>query len=76
MNVYRRGFRVPTGKILEQFSIQPEATEKQENFFSFLSEQLKISIFFPYYFLRKIYLRIRKNQLAELGMSHFAVRNY
>jgi len=76
MNVYRRGFRVPTGKILEQFSIQPKAPEKRENFISFLVEQLKISVFFPYYFFRKIYIRIRKNQLAELGMSHFAVKNY
>ena len=76
MNVYRRGFRVPTGKILEEFSIQSKAPKDREQFIPFFIEQIKITIFFPYYFLRKIYLRIRKNQLGELKMSHFAVRNY
>ncbi|PSN15110.1 hypothetical protein C7293_08660 [filamentous cyanobacterium CCT1] len=76
MNVYRRGFRVPAGNILKDFSIQPKPPEDQEKFIPFLIEQMKISALFPYYFFRKVYLRIRHNQLAELGMSHFAVRNY
>jgi len=76
MNVYRRGFRVPTGKILQDFSIQPKPPEDQEKFVPFLVEQVKIAALFPYYFFRKVYLRIRHNQLAELGMSRFAVRNY
>lgn len=76
MNVYRRGFRVPTGKILEQFSIHSKAPKDQEKFIPFFIEQIKITIFFPYYFLRKIYIRIKKNQLGELGMSHFAFRHY
>ena len=76
MNVYRRGFRVPTGNILEDFSIQVSAPDDQEKTIPFLIEQAKIAIFFPYYFFRKIFIRIQKNQLGELGMSRFAVRNY
>ena len=76
MNVYRRGFRVPTGAILDDFSIQSEPPIDQEQTLPFLLEQAKISLFFPYYFLRKVFLRIKHNQLSELGMSRFAVRNY
>lgn len=76
MNVYRRGFRVPAGKILDDFSIEAAVPDDQERTIPFLIEQAKISIFFPYYFFRKIFLRIKHNQLSELGMSSFAVRNY
>ncbi len=76
MNVYRRGFRVPTGKILDNYSIQAKAPEDQEKALPFLVEQAKITVFFPYYFLRKVFLRIKHNQLEELGMSRFALRNY
>ena len=76
MNVYRRGFRVPTGKILDDFSIKTEQPSDGEKTIPFLLEQAKISLFFPYYFLRKVFLRIKHNQLDELVMSRFAVRNY
>jgi hypothetical protein len=76
MNVYRRGFRVPAGKILEEFSIQSEAPPDKDQTIPFLVEQARISVFFPYYFLRKVFLRIKHNQLDELGMSRFALRNY
>ncbi|MGG6293720.1 glycosyltransferase [Leptolyngbya sp. AN02str] len=76
MNVYRRGFRVPNDKILDNFSIQPADPADQEQAVPFLVEQAKIAMFFPYYFLRKVFLRIKHNQLTELGMSSFAVRNY
>ncbi len=76
MNVYRRGFRVPTGQILEKFSIQTKATDDQDYLIPFLLEQAKISILFPYYFLRKVFLRIKNNQLYELSISRFYVRNY
>lgn len=76
MNVYRRGFRVPTGNILKDFSITAEAPQDQGQLIPFLIEQAKISVFFPYYFLRKVFLRIKHNQLQELGMSRFAVKNY
>ena len=76
MNVYRRGFRVPTGKILDDFSIKTEQPSDGEKTIPFLLEQAKISLFFPYYFLRKVFLRIKHNQLDELVMSRFAVKNY
>lgn len=76
MNVYRRGFRVPTGNILNHFSIHADAPADRERTIPFLMEQAKISIFFPYYFFRKVFLRIKHNQLDELGMSRFAIRNY
>lgn len=76
MNVYRRGFRIPVGNILNNFSIQVNAPEDQEKVVPFLFEQAKITIFFPYYFFRKIFMRIKKNQLSELGISHFIVKNY
>ena len=76
MNVYRRGFRVPTGKILDDFSIKTEEPSDGEKAIPFLLEQAKISLFFPYYFLRKVFLRIKHNQLDELVMSRFAVKNY
>jgi len=76
MNVYRRGFRVPTRNILDNFSIKAETPVDQEKPVPFLIEQAKISLFFPYYFFRKVFLRIKHNQLDELGMSRFAVKNY
>lgn len=76
MNVYRRGFRVPAGKILKDYSIQADTPADQDQTVPFLMEQAKISIFFPYYFLRKVFLRIKHNQLEELGMSRFTVKNY
>lgn len=76
MNVYRRGFRVPTGHILDDFSIKAKAPDDQERTIPFLVEQVKIAVFFPYYFFRKVYLRIKHNELGELGMSRFTVRNY
>ena len=76
MNVYRRGFRVPIGAIPADFSIKADEPVDQEKTLPFLMEQAKISLFFPYYFLRKVFLRIKHNQLDELGMSRFSVRNY
>jgi hypothetical protein len=76
MNVYRRGFRVPTGKILDDFCIKSETSDKKEQTITFLMEQAKISFFFPYYFLRKVFLRIKHNQLDEFNISRFEVRNY
>ncbi|HEY9650841.1 MAG TPA: glycosyltransferase [Coleofasciculaceae cyanobacterium] len=76
MNVYRRGFRVPTGKILEDFSIKTDQPSDGEQAVPFLLEQAKISVFFPYYFLRKVFLRVKHKQLDELMMSRFAVKNY
>lgn len=76
MNVYRRGFRVPTSKILNEFSIQTQAPDDKERTIPFLLEQAKISLLFPYYFFRKVFLRIKHNQLDELGMSRFAIKNY
>lgn len=75
MNVYRRGFRVPTGKILDDFFIEAEAPSDREQTIPFLVEQAKISIFFPYYFLRKVFLRIKHKQLDELIMSKFQFGN-
>lgn len=76
MNVYRRGFRLPAGRILERFSIQTKGPDDKERTIPFLLEQAKISIFFPYYFLRKVFLRIKHKQLEEISMSRFAVKNY
>jgi len=76
MNVYRSGFRVPAGNILDDYSIKAETPADQDKTIPFLIEQAKISLFFPYYFFRKVFLRVKYNQLAELGMSHFAIRNY
>ncbi|MBE9141525.1 hypothetical protein IQ254_30785, partial [Nodosilinea sp. LEGE 07088] len=76
MNVYRRGFRIPASNILQDFSIQSSPPEDREKMFPFLIEQIKITALFPYYLLRKVYLRIRHNQLAEIKMSHFALRNH
>lgn len=76
MNVYRRGFRIPTGKILEDYSIQVDSPVDRNEILPFLMEQAKISLFFPYYFFRKVFLRIKHNQLDELGMSRFALKNY
>ncbi|MGA7938081.1 MAG: hypothetical protein WCA35_31320, partial [Kovacikia sp.] len=76
MNVYRRGFRVPTENILDDFCIKSETPNKKEQMVPFLIEQAKISLFFPYYFLRKVFLRIKHNQLDEFHISRFEVRNY
>lgn len=77
MNVHRRGFRVPVGGILDDYGIKTDTSDnQQEEMIPFLVEQAKISLFFPYYFLRKVFLRIKKQQLKELRMSHFEVRNY
>jgi len=76
MNVYRRGFRVPSGKILDDFSIAAEKPSDQDQMIPFLLEQAKISLLFPYYFLRKVFLRIKHKQLEELRMSRFAFKNY
>ena len=76
MNVYRRGFRVPTGNLLEEFGIGGSANEKPESALAFWTEQVKVSILFPYYFLRKVFLRIKHNQLDEFSISRFEVRNY
>jgi hypothetical protein len=74
MNVYRRGFRVPTGNILDDFSFESEQPSDREQTIPFLIEQAKIAIFFPYYFLRKVFLRIKHKQLDELSMSRFAFK--
>lgn len=76
MNVYRRGFRIPTGKILDEFGIQSDNSGKKEATIAFLVEQAKISLFFPYYFFRKVFLRIKHNQLQEFHISRFQLRNY
>ncbi|MBD1847795.1 hypothetical protein H6F89_31300 [Cyanobacteria bacterium FACHB-63] len=76
MNVYRRGFRVPAEKILKDYSIHAETPSDKDQAVPFLIEQAKISLFFPYYFLRKVFLRIKHNQLEEFGMSRFIMKNY
>lgn len=76
MNVYRRGFRIPTGNILNEYGIEPEASADREQAIPFLAEQAKISLFFPYYFLRKIFLRFKHKQLDEFSISRFEVKNY
>ncbi|XHX77229.1 MAG: glycosyltransferase [Stenomitos frigidus ULC029] len=76
MNVYRRGFRVPTGTILDNFNISVKNQDQKEQTLAFLLEQVNISFFFPYYFFRRIFLRIKHKQLEEVGMSRFAIRNY
>uniref|UniRef100_B8HV78 Uncharacterized protein n=1 Tax=Cyanothece sp. (strain PCC 7425 / ATCC 29141) TaxID=395961 RepID=B8HV78_CYAP4 len=76
MNVYRRGFRVPTGRILKNFSITVDASSDREQFVPFMLEQLKILVFFPYYFMRKVYMRFKHKQLDELAMSRFSVKYY
>lgn len=76
MNVYRRGFRVPAENILENFSIKAEQPKDGEQTIPFLLEQAKITVFFPYYFLRKVFLRIKHKQLDEIVMSRFAVKSY
>lgn len=53
MNVYRRGFRVPTGHILDNFSIKAKAPDDQEKTIPFLVEQVKIAVFFPTTFFEK-----------------------
>lgn len=76
MNVYRRGFRIPLGNILADYSLKVEEPQDQEKTIPFLLEQSKISISFPYYFLRKVFLRIKHKQLDELAMSRFEFKKY
>lgn len=76
MNVYRRGFRIPVGNILDDYSLKAEEPKDQEKTIPFLWEQAKISIFFPYYFLRKVFLRIKHKQLDELAISSFKIKKY
>jgi hypothetical protein len=76
MNVYRRGFRVPNGNVLADFGFSAEPPNQKENLLTFLLEQANISLFFPYYFLRRIILRIKHKQMEEVGMSRFAIKNY
>ncbi len=76
MNVYRRGFRIPLGNILKDYSLEPEQPKDQEQTVPFLLEQAKISAFFPYYFLRKVFLRIKHKQLDELAMSRYEIKKY
>jgi hypothetical protein len=76
MNVYRKGFRVPTGDILDDFSVKVEEPSDRDRTIPFLLEQAKISVLFPYYFLRKVFLRVKHKQLEELAMSRFEIKNY
>ena len=76
MNVLRRGFRVPTGTILADFGIPAETPKQKEQTLTFLLEQANISLFFPYYFLRRVLLRIKHKQMEEVSMSRFSIRNY
>ncbi len=76
MNVYRRGFRVPIKKILNDFSLESSVAEDKEDLVSFLVEQIKVSLLFPYYFFRKVFLRVRYKQLDEFGISRFEFRGY
>ncbi len=76
MNVYRRGFRIPIGKILDDYGIEVEAPIDKERTLPFWTEQIKVSLLFPYYFLRKIWMRFKHKQLDEFGISRFEVKNY
>jgi hypothetical protein len=76
MNVYRRGFRIPIGKILDDYGIEVEAPTDKERALPFWTEQAKVSLLFPYYFARKIWMRFKHKQLDEFGISRFEVKNY
>lgn len=76
MNVYRRGFRIPIGNILHEYHIETDAAGDREQTMPFLLEQAKISLLFPYYFLRKVFLRFKHKQLYEFRMSRFKFKNY
>ncbi len=76
MNVYRRGFRIPTGNILKEYGIETEAAVDREGAMPFWLEQAKISIFFPYYFLRKVFLRFKHKQLDEFKIGRLKFKNY
>ncbi len=76
MNVYRRGFRIPTGNILKEYGIESEVTADRGRAIPFLLEQAKISLFFPYYFLRKVFLRFKHKQLDEFKIGHLKFKNY
>jgi hypothetical protein len=76
MNVYRRGFRIPTGKILDNYHIETEDAADREQAIPFFVEQAKISLLFPYYFLRKVFLRFKYKQLDEFRISRFTFKNY
>lgn len=76
MNVYRRGFRIPIGKILKDYGIEVEAPTDKERTIPFLTEQVKVSLLFPYYFLRKVWMRFKHKQLDEFGISRFEIKHY
>ncbi|MBW4469135.1 MAG: putative rhamnosyl transferase [Stenomitos rutilans HA7619-LM2] len=76
MNVHRRGFRVPAGEILDAFSIKTDIPHEEESKFPFFVEQANTLLFFPYYFLRRVFLRIKYYQFNELNISHFQLKNY
>jgi Putative rhamnosyl transferase len=76
MNVYRRGFRIPTGEILKEYNIETEPAVDLGKLLPFLVEQVKISLFFPYYFLRKVFLRFKHKQLDEFRISSFKFKRY
>lgn len=76
MNVYRRGFRIPIGNILNDYGIETEASVDRERAIPFLWEQAKISLSFPYYFFRKVFLRFKHKQLDEFRIGHFEVKKY
>jgi hypothetical protein len=76
MNVYRRGFRIPTGQILKEYNIETAPAVDRGKVLPFLVEQAKISLFFPYYFLRKVFLRFKHKQLDEFRISSFKFKRY
>jgi Putative rhamnosyl transferase len=76
MNVYRRGFRIPTGQILKEYNIETEPAVDLGKVLPFLVEQAKIFLFFPYYFLRKVFLRFKHKQLDEFRISTFKFKKY
>lgn len=76
MNVYRRGFRIPTGNILNDYHIETEDAADREQTIPFLVEQAKILLLFPYYFLRKVFLRFKHKQLYEFSISRFTFKKY
>ena len=76
MNVYRKGFRMSEHKVFDDFCINPKALNLSEQRFSFWLEQLKISLFIPYYIIRKVFLRLKGTQFNDLNLSYFKFRKY
>jgi hypothetical protein len=74
MNVYRKGFRIPLEEILDDFCIKTKVVK--EGGLSFWLEQAKITLFIPYYILRKVFLRLRSTQLNDLNPSYFRFEKY